>query len=609
MPIYNNKTIALAAILSGLVWNTAYADVQQPQGVAVEMLSTLQDDSQVSYLNAAELLVEEGTVPTLSDVRDSVLRQHQRYLIDFSNISDEQGKTQAKALLRGQLGVALSSDFWLITEHKGELLFTGLDDENDPSIQLLEAQPVTYSRQRRSIDSRTNATSEANSLPHVAFYVNVHRPISDEECTFKNSHLWDKGTRVFCDNPNISLIYRVNYERSLQFGTTGSATPDAKIVRISLDDDTTGAGIHLNDQLGWRQYAADYVTLDAYFRDWSTDAIAQDYQFVFNASNNKAQILKTFPRENINSDYEIKEVSGFQVGVNGGVEVNKDGPKAKLEANASYNQSRWLTFKTHDYKVARSTPSPQKVRFTWERDQYATAESLLNRWTDALWVNTYPIDTNKINPIGYASFVPKMDVIYSAAPTETGTTEFTIDSSVNIRPIYNGAYKHYYVFGAHQSYHGFENDGRRRVGKTTSFTVDWQHPVFTGGRPVNLQLASFNNRCVEVNGDQSITASECADNKQAQSFIYDQLGRYVSAANTAYCLDGDNLNALQQCNSSLSQRWEWIPNSDTLSNVYSHQSLGHDTTTGQLGLYASDQSNISVRTITSYTNVFNPDNQ
>ncbi|WP_217543165.1 leukocidin family pore-forming toxin [Vibrio metschnikovii] len=609
MPIYNNKTIALAAILSGLVWNTAYADVQQPQGVAVEMLSTLQDDSQVSYLNAAELLVEEGTVPTLSDVRDSVLRQHQRYLIDFSNISDEQGKTQAKALLRGQLGVALSSDFWLITEHKGELLFTGLDDENDPSIQLLEAQPVTYSRQRRSIDSRTNATSEANSLPHVAFYVNVHRPISDEECTFKNSHLWDKGTRVFCDNPNISLIYRVNYERSLQFGTTGSATPDAKIVRISLDDDTTGAGIHLNDQLGWRQFRPGYYTLDAYFRDWSTDAIAQDYQFVFNASNNKAQILKTFPRENINSDYEIKEVSGFQVGVNGGVEVNKDGPKAKLEANASYNQSRWLTFKTHDYKVARSTPSPQKVRFTWERDQYATAESLLNRWTDALWVNTYPIDTNKINPIGYASFVPKMDVIYSAAPTETGTTEFTIDSSVNIRPIYNGAYKHYYVFGAHQSYHGFENDGRRRVGKTTSFTVDWQHPVFTGGRPVNLQLASFNNRCVEVNDDQSITASECADNKQAQSFIYDQLGRYVSAANTAYCLDGDNLNALQQCNSSLSQRWEWIPNSDTLSNVYSHQSLGHDTTTGQLGLYASDQSNISVRTITSYTNVFNPDNQ
>ncbi|MBF4382146.1 leukocidin family pore-forming toxin, partial [Vibrio anguillarum] len=69
------------------------------------------------------------------------------------------------------------------------------------------------------------------------------------------------------------------------------------------------------------------------------------------------------------------------------------------------------------------------------------AESMMNRSTDAIWVNTYPVDTNRINPIGYASFVPKMDVIYKAAPNATGITEFTIDSSVNIRPIYNGAYK------------------------------------------------------------------------------------------------------------------------------------------------------------------------
>src|SRR5690606_41153628 len=67
----------------------------------------------------------------------------------------------------------------------------------------------------------------------------------------------------------------------------GSATPDAKIVRISLDDDSTGAGIHLNDQLSYRQFGADYVTLDAYFREWSTDAIAQDYRFAFNASRSE----------------------------------------------------------------------------------------------------------------------------------------------------------------------------------------------------------------------------------------------------------------------------------------------------------------------------------
>lgn len=76
----------------------------------------------------------------------------------------------------------------------------------------------------------------------MAFYISVNRAISDEECTFNNSWLWknEKGSRPFCKDANISLIYRVNLERSLQYGIVGSATPDAKIVRISLDDDSTG---------------------------------------------------------------------------------------------------------------------------------------------------------------------------------------------------------------------------------------------------------------------------------------------------------------------------------------------------------------------------------
>lgn len=611
MPINKNKAVSVIAIMSGLVWNTAMAEINQPQGLAIEIFSELQDDSQINYLNASYWLQNDVEPPTLAEIRDNVLSQHQRYFVDFSNIDDEQQRSEAKALFRKKLGLAFSSDLLIISEHKGELLFTPLEDENDPNITLLEASKVSHSRQRRSAEPvlRSSNNAETNSLPHVAFYLNVNRPITDNECTFNNSHFWNRGTRVFCDNPNISLIYRVNLERSLQYGTIGSATPDAKIVRISLDDDASGAGIHLNDRLDYRQYGADYVTLDAWFRDWSTDAIAQDYQFVFNSSNNKAQILKTFPRENLNSDFEHKEVSGFQLGVSGGVEVSKEGPKGKLEANASYNQSRWLTYTKSDYAVERGSRSPQNVSFKWYRSQYATAESMMDRSTDALWVNKYPIDINRIHPIGYASFVPKMDVIYKAASNATGTTEFTIDSSVNIRPIYNGAYKHYYVVGAHQSYHGFEDTVRRRVSKSASFTVDWEHPVFTGGRPVNLQLASFNNRCVDVSDNGTLTSAICDETKNSQSFIYDQLGRYVSANNTHQCLDGQALNQLQTCGSNLSQRWEWIENSDKLSNVFSHEILGHDKTTGALGLYSAGSDAVSTRTITAYTNVFNSENE
>ncbi|WP_339425424.1 RICIN domain-containing protein, partial [Klebsiella pneumoniae] len=114
----------------------------------------------------------------------------------------------------------------------------------------------------------------------------------------------------------------------------------------------------------------------------------------------------------------------------------------------------------------------------------------------------------------------------------------------------------YYVVGAHQSYHGFEDTPRRRITKSASFTVDWDHPVFTGGRPVNLQLASFNNRCIQVDAQGRLAANTCDSQQSAQSFIYDQLGRYVSASNTKLCLDGEALDALQPCNQNLTQRWE-----------------------------------------------------
>ncbi|MGY3570224.1 leukocidin family pore-forming toxin [Vibrio paucivorans] len=595
------KSLSTMAVICSSLVNPAQANINQPQEAAIGIFSRLQNDSQINYINTNYWLQGEGAPPSFSVIRNKVLDQQVRYFIDFSTINEEVQKKQAKLLFRNKIGLAFTSDFLIISKHKGRLLFTPLDDENDPNVSLLEASSTMLTRQKQGISKLASGiASETHSLPHVAFYLNVNRPITNDECTFKKSHLWNRGESVFCDNPNISLIYRVNLERSLQYGTTGSATPDAKIVRISLDDDTTGAGVHLNERLEFRQSKSSSLKLRGYFKDWSTDAIAQDYQFSFNASNSKAHILKTFPRENLNAQYEVREVSGFEIGVASGVEVGKDGPKAKLEANASYNQSRWLTFNTQDYRVERYSPNAQNVQFKWNRDQFATAKSLLDRSTDAPWVKKYPVDINRINPIGYASFVPKMDVIYKAAPNAVGTTDFTIDSSVNIRPIYNGAYRR----GLRQSYRGFENTPRRRVGKKVSFTVDWEHPVFTGGRPVNLQLGSFNNRCVDMDDNGVLMARVCEETKNSQSFIFDQLGRYVSASDVGKCLDGASLKRLQDCDSSLSQRWEWIEGTDKLSNVFSDEYLGHNKVTGELGLYSSDTDQVSFRTITSYTNVF-----
>ncbi|EGA66042.1 leukocidin family pore-forming toxin [Vibrio brasiliensis] len=594
-----NRALNTIAILASLAFiNTAQADINEPQGRAVQMLSSLQDSSQVRYFNADNWFTEETNIPSIAIANDDILNQNHRYLVDFSMIEDEEKKQQAKSMLRQQFGLTFDSDFLIISRYKGKLLFSPVDNEDDPNVSNLELSTET--------DTSSFARSENTAtLPHVAFYLSVNRQITFNECRFQVSRLFESNNteRYLCSSsPNISLIYRVNLARSLQYGTTGSATPDAKIVRISLDDESSGAGINLNNKLDTVK-ATRWLSgfANGYDTEWVTDAIAEDYRFTFNASNSKAQVLKTFPRSNINSQYEVREISGFELGTSGGL----DGAKGKLEASASYNQSRWLTFNTSDYRVERSSNGPRNITFKWNRDQFRTADSLLTRRSDTVFVwDRYPVDLNRISPISYSGFVPKMDVIYKANANETGTTRFTIGSSVNMRPFYHGRYYHYYFFGNHYSYHAFENTPRRRINVNTSFTVDWTHPVFTGGRPVNLQLASFNNRCIQTSSNGTLSARNCLSNSPQQSFIYDQFGRYVSAANKK-CLDGESLDRLQPCAMKLSQRWEWLENSDNLKNIFFDQKLGHDKTTGSLGLYNYDDSQVSVRTMTSYTNLFN----
>ena len=444
------------------------------------------------------------------------------------------------------------------------------------------------------------------TVPNIAFYLNIQYQIPSSKSTFYNSTLWHKkGERNFCDNPHISLIFQVNLQRSLTYGTSGGSTPDAKIVRISADENTGGAGIHLNDSLSWKEYYAPYTTLDAYFREWSSSAIAKDYTVNINASSGKASVLKTCPANNVNHEYSFTDMSGFTLGITGGVEGDKNGPKAKLEASASYTQSRSISFETHDYKMERFTDGPQNIRFTFSREQYPVASSLLNRGTDALWVDTFPADLSRVHAMGYASFVPKLDVVYSASPNETGKTDFSVEASVQIMPIYHGAYKHYYVVGAHQSYHGsgFDKEGNRAL-TTKVFTVDWEHPVFTGGRPVNLQSTAYPDKCIEVDSSGNIALKTGDITSAAQSFIYDNLGRYISTTNLNMCLDGSNLNKLQPSSTSLTQRWQWQEGTNYLTNVYSNKKLGVDTTTGMLGLYDGDSGTINTNIVTAFTELF-----
>lgn len=386
-----------------------------------------------------------------------------------------------------------------------------------------------------------------------------------------------------------------------------------------MENDSAGAGIQLNEKLHIEETAAknlkDYQLLDGrthngWEGEFATDAIAQDYRLTIEADNQTASVLKASP-SNLNTNYKNTEVSSFTMGVTGNAAVDiAKAPKLTLgfSPSYSYHEARHLSFDTQDYRVEYSTLSPQQASFTWGREQNSTAASLLTYNGSLLQTIRHRnyLDQSRIRPLSYKGFVPNFDVIYHASPNATGKTTFRIKPSVNIRPIYTGVYRHYYGW-SHLSYQGLEDTPRNRVEDDhTTFTVNWDHPVFTGARPVNLQLGGFNNRCLAVDTSGDLRTEACKETSIAQSFIYDEFGRYVSVQNAGKCLDGREFNLLQSCNMNLSQRWKWKPDSDVLINQEREEILGHDINSAALSLYDEGRKpdNVSTRTLTFFTRLF-----
>lgn len=101
-----------------MAWNTATATINEPQGVSVEILSSLQNSSKVAYINASYWLNGEVEPPSMTTIRDNVLKLERRYLIDFTAIEDPSQKEEAKSFSVIKLDYHLLAIFWLLHHTK-----------------------------------------------------------------------------------------------------------------------------------------------------------------------------------------------------------------------------------------------------------------------------------------------------------------------------------------------------------------------------------------------------------------------------------------------------------------------------------------------------------
>ncbi len=139
MPKLNRCAIAIFTILSAISSPTLLANINEPSGEAADIISQVADSHAIKYYNAADWQAEDNALPSLAELRDLVINQQKRVLVDFSQISDAEGQAEMQAQFRKAYGVGFANQFIVITEHKGELLFTPFDQAEEVDPQLLEA--------------------------------------------------------------------------------------------------------------------------------------------------------------------------------------------------------------------------------------------------------------------------------------------------------------------------------------------------------------------------------------------------------------------------------------------------------------------------------------
>ncbi|MEZ9593265.1 leukocidin family pore-forming toxin [Shewanella sp. 10N.261.52.F9] len=575
------------------------SDIHVPLGVAANIISDLNDASKVIYINASCFVSNVTIFDLVYGVKGKVLDENYRYFFDFSTIKDVKVKSNIKEKFLHAFGVSFVGDLIILTRFDYEFMYTQLRGRYDDNVKLLDAVNdlvIIGLNDGYKID-------KDKKIPSFDFYLNVNKNVNDKNCGVDWNTTNGTSRSYLCKDANISLIYYVSLRRSLLFqNENGDSTPDAKYVNISIgrdDKKSEGSGIHLNNRLYPQIIMSNGISwpFGGAEAEWASSAIAKSYRFNFRASNNKASIINTMPKSNVNSNFNATKTSSTEYG------LSSLNPKDLLTANHSWSESLALSFNVHDYRIIKNSRSARNVTFQWEREQYPTAESIKSASLEGVSVRKeYPGDLSKIHPIAFSGFSPSIAVNYIASPSSKGTTNFTINSSVKVtgfrfRSSITG------FFGVRTYYSKDSDDQSVNLSKSASFTVDWEHPVFLGAWPVNLQLGDFNNKCITINKNNNLITKKCNFKDMRQAFIYDRFGRYISVNHNRFCLDATSFPTLKRCNQSLSQRWKWSSEgtSRILSNPYKNLSVAYSKKDALIQAVRTGQANtdLSVHFLTS----------
>ena len=319
----------------------------------------------------------------LTLLRYDILKNNKVYLVDFSQIKSAIEAKRIKQRFYKSSVISFDEDRMLISRYQGGLVYTAIDD-NNLAIALKSLDELSLSDTNPSPYNTQNQIA----VPMVADNIYVVRPIEAIYCTFptvfgpRNNHPAELAN--LCNNNDsdrtIHLLYNVVLARSLP----GAGADDAKIVHISLSSGGgrgSGTGISLNDAfklLYLKHTSSNHWDFAGIWNSHVYSAIAQKYWFDISAEGEKAKLRGAEP-SNRNNNYNDTEVHTITFG--GSMKITgATAPQFGGEAIGQYIHNRWLSFNTQDYAIKRLQHRNNNVVFEWQREQYPTADSMLDTY-------------------------------------------------------------------------------------------------------------------------------------------------------------------------------------------------------------------------------------
>lgn len=382
---------------------------------------------------------------------------------------------------------------------------------------------------------------------------------------FTHNATWKGEIEDACQGKaSVALLYTLDFVRSVPFQGGGQLNADnSKYLRITYDPKSSGgAGWHLVDKPrhkhSWFQSWANRI-------DWF-GPIAMQYGVEISSKDPNVRLFHNTP-DNSPLQRDIREVSGLSVGVDGGgkVDFGEKGPNVGLDATASfsYNSSRWVSYKTHEYEI-RNLSNRDTAKWVWDRNFNAHASNWRSHNVAPLWSTSWFFNENLFSPAAYANYKPGFSATFRVEGDYENLSTFNLTNSVNIvalsgRVQYSGVVSVYEPY----AYMGTHYDFKKQ------FIINWDAPVFQPEINVSLEAFAYDSSkglCISAPSQLNVESSnfsevelkECLYTNE-QLWGLDSMQRYRSRAQHHPCLTLTSEGKLkaQACTASASQKWRW----------------------------------------------------